>query len=55
MNTQEKFLVMAEIWDSLNDQDLREFTPKWHLDILDKREKWQSTPLLWKNLLLKYK
>ena len=30
MNTQEKFLVMEEIWDSLNDQDLREFTPNWH-------------------------
>ena len=38
MNTQEKFLVMEEIWDSLNDQDLREFTPNWHLDILEKRE-----------------
>ena len=38
MNTQEKFLVMEEIWDSLNDQDLREFTPNQHLDILEKRE-----------------
>ena len=38
MNTQEKFLVMEEIWDSLNDKDLREFTPNWHLDILEKRE-----------------
>lgn len=38
MNTQEKFLIMEEIWNSLNHQDLKEFTPNWHLDILEKRE-----------------
>lgn len=38
MNTQEKFLIMEEIWNSLNHQDLKEFTPNWHLDILENRE-----------------
>ena len=38
MNIQEKFSVMEEIWNSLDNQDLKEFTPNWHLDILEKRE-----------------
>lgn len=38
MNTQEKFLIMEEIWNSLNHQYLKEFTPNWHLDILENRE-----------------
>ncbi|RXJ94947.1 acyl-protein synthetase [Arcobacter sp. AHV-9/2010] len=39
MNTQEKFLIMEEIWSSLNYDDLENLTPNWHLNVLEEREK----------------
>ncbi|OCL83962.1 addiction module protein [Arcobacter porcinus] len=38
MNTQEKFLIMEEIWSSLNNENIKELTPNWHLNILKDRE-----------------
>ncbi len=38
MNIEEKFLVMEQIWSSLNYDDLENLTPNWHLDILKDRE-----------------
>ncbi|WP_187385870.1 addiction module protein [Aliarcobacter cryaerophilus] len=38
MNIEEKFLVMEQIWSSLNNENIKELTPNWHLDILKDRE-----------------
>lgn len=38
MNIQEKFLAMEQIWSSLNNENIKELTPNWHLDILEERE-----------------
>ena len=38
MNIEEKFLVMEQIWSSLNNENIKELTPNWHLDILKARE-----------------
>ena len=38
MNIEEKFLVMEQIWSSLNNENIKELTPDWHLDILGNRE-----------------
>ena len=38
MNIEEKFLVMEQIWSSLNNENIKEWTPNWHLDILKDRE-----------------
>lgn len=38
MNIQEKFLAMEQIWSSLKDENIKELTPDWHLDILEDRE-----------------
>jgi hypothetical protein len=38
MNIEEKFLVMEQIWSSLNNENIKELTPNWHLDILEDRE-----------------
>ena len=37
MNIEEKFLVMEQIWSSLNNENIKELTPNWHLDILEER------------------
>jgi hypothetical protein len=40
MKTSEKFIAMEEIWDDLSKNvNADEFTPDWHVDILDEREK----------------
>jgi hypothetical protein len=38
MNIEEKLLVMEKIWSSLNNENIKELTPNWHLDILEDRE-----------------
>ena len=38
MNIQDKFLAMEQIWSSLKDENIKELTPDWHLDILGNRE-----------------
>ena len=38
MNIEEKFLVMEQIWSSLNNENIKELTPNRHLDILKDRE-----------------
>ena len=38
MNIQDKFLAMEQIWSSLNNENIKELTPDWHLDILGNRE-----------------
>ena len=38
MNIEEKFLVMEQIWSSLNNENIKELNPNWHLDILKDRE-----------------
>ncbi len=38
MNIEEKFLAMEQIWSSLKDENIKELTPNWHLDILEDRE-----------------
>ena len=38
MNIQDKFLAMEQIWSSLNNENIKELTPNWHLDILKDRE-----------------
>ena len=38
MNIEEKLLVMEKIWSSLNNENIKELTPNWHLDILKDRE-----------------
>ena len=38
MNIEEKFLVMEQIWSSLNNENIKELTPNWHLDIFKDRE-----------------
>ena len=38
MNIEEKFLVMEQIWSSLNNENMKELTPNWHLDILKDKE-----------------
>ncbi|MDX4037607.1 addiction module protein [Aliarcobacter skirrowii] len=38
MNIQDKFLAMEQIWSSLKDENIKELTPDWHLDILEDRE-----------------
>ena len=38
MNIEEKFLAMEQIWSSLKDENIKELTPNWHLDILKDRE-----------------
>lgn len=38
MNIQDKFLAMEQIWSSLNNENIKELTPNWHLDILEDRE-----------------
>lgn len=38
MNIQDKFLAMEQIWSSLNNENIKELTPNWHLSILKDRE-----------------
>ena len=38
MNIEDKFLAMEQIWSSLKDENIKELTPNWHLDILEDRE-----------------
>ena len=38
MNIQDKFLAMVQICSSLKDENIKELTPEWHLDILEDRE-----------------
>lgn len=38
MNIEEKFLAIEQIWSSLNNKNIKELTPNWHLDILEDRE-----------------
>ena len=38
MNIEEKLLVMEKIWSSLNNENIKELTPNWHLNILKDRE-----------------
>ena len=38
MNIEDKFLAMEQIWSSLKDENIKELTPDWHLDILEDRE-----------------
>ncbi|MGJ0320652.1 addiction module protein [Aliarcobacter cryaerophilus] len=38
MNIQDNFLAMEQIWSSLNNENIKELTPNWHLDILEDRE-----------------
>ena len=38
MNIQDKFLAMEQIWSSLNNENIKELTPDWHLNILENRE-----------------
>lgn len=36
----DKFLMMEELWESMRKESrAKYFTPQWHLDILDSREK----------------
>ena len=36
----DKFLMMEELWESMRKETTAKyFTPQWHLDILDSREK----------------
>jgi len=40
LETSEKIIIMEEIWDNLSKNvDIDELTPKWHLKVLDNREK----------------
>ena len=34
MNIEDKFLAMEQIWSSLKDENIKELTPNWHLNIL---------------------
>ena len=37
---EDKFIIMEELWESMyKDAKAHHFTPQWHLDILDSREK----------------
>ncbi|KIM06901.1 MAG: hypothetical protein KU38_11600 [Sulfurovum sp. FS08-3] len=37
---QEKFMLMEQLWESLSHEaNANGFTPKWHLNELDKRQK----------------
>ena len=39
LTTKEKLIVIEKIWDSLEkDSNIDDFTPNWHIDILDKLE-----------------
>lgn len=38
MNTQEKFMMMEQLWDSLSHEDSKQLTPNWHLEVLKDRE-----------------
>ena len=38
MNIEDKFLAMEQIWSSLKDENIKELTPNWHLNILKDRE-----------------
>ncbi len=37
MNIEDKFLAMEQIWSSLKDENIKELTPNWHLNILKDR------------------
>ncbi len=40
MTTNEKFLILEKLWDNLTkDATNKNFTPKWHLQVLEDREK----------------
>ena len=40
MEINEKFLIMEQIWENLSTNAMAQgFTPKWHLDLLENREK----------------
>ena len=40
MSTSEKFMAMEELWEDMSKNiDPDKLTPKWHLDVLDEREK----------------
>jgi len=40
MSTSEKFMALEELWEDMSKNvNSDELTPKWHLDILDEREK----------------
>jgi len=37
---QEKFMLMEQLWESLSHEaNAKGFTPEWHLDELDKRQR----------------
>ena len=37
---EDKFIIMEELWESMyKDAKSQQFTPQWHLDVLDSREK----------------
>ena len=39
LTTKEKLIAIEKIWDSLEkDSNIDDFTPNWHIDILDKLE-----------------
>ena len=40
MSINEKFLILEEIWSSMSkDAKNSNFTPKWHIEVLEDREK----------------
>lgn len=38
LNTQQKFMILEEVWDSLKSDNAKELVPNWHLEVLKKRE-----------------
>lgn len=39
MNITDKFIILEQLWEDMSKNvDEDRFTPKWHLDILEKRE-----------------
>ncbi len=35
---EDKFMLLEELWESMNkDMTANDFTPQWHIDILEKR------------------
>lgn len=38
MNTEEKFIMMEQLWDSLSDENSIQLSPDWHLEVLEERE-----------------
>ncbi len=38
LGLEEKFMMIEQLWDSLKDSKSDNLSPKWHIDVLEKRE-----------------